>query len=182
VAFKQNLPILAVILALGAGVGVFLFLQPPPEDRLRKAVTAHAATIQDSRGFVLFGNVADIQLADGKVIHAEFVEKPGEWVFSKDLGEDFRKTVTDPSTMGQIMTRLAQRLAARWNTDVKVKEGTRYEHLLTRDDQGLLGQVAVLFAYPNDQKRGRYVEKWRYTDGRWSNVGVGSLYDLAPPR
>jgi hypothetical protein len=182
VTFKQNLPILAVILALGAVVGAFLFLQPPAEDRLRKAVTAHAATIKDSRGYVLFGNVADIQLADGKVIHAEFVEKPGEWVYSKDLGEDWLKTVNDPATLSQIMTRLAQRLAARLNTDVKVREGVRYEHLLSRDAQGLVGRVTVLFAYPNDQKRGRYLETWRYADGRWSNTGVGSLFDSAPPR
>ncbi len=178
-AFKQNIPVLAVLLALAAVAGVFLFLRPPPEDRLKRAVTAHAATLQDARGFAIFGNVADLQFADGRVLHFEFLEEQGEWVPAKDLGADFQKTVNDPATLSQIMNRLAQRLAARFNTDVKVKEGTRYEHLLARDAQGLRGTVTVLFAYPNDRKRGRYVETWRYADGRWSNVGVGSLFDFA---
>ena len=177
-AFKQNIPVLAVLLALGAVVGVFLFLQPPAEDRLRKAVTEHAATFQGAQGFAIFGNVADIALPDGRVLHAEFVETQGGWKFEKELGEDFQKTMKEPATVSGIMNRLAQRLAARWNVDVKVKEGTGYEYLLTRDPDGLRGTVTVLFAYPNEQKRGRYIETWRYAEGRWSNSGLGSLFDF----
>lgn len=181
-AFKQNIPVLAVLLAVGAVVGVYLFLQPPAEDRLKKAVAGHVSTLKGARGFAIFGNVADIALADGGVLHVEFVETRGEWTAGKDLGEEFQKTLKDPAVVGQLMNRLAQRLAAMLNTDVKVKEGTRYEHFLAREPDGLRGTVTVLFAYPNDQMRGRYIETWRYADGRWSNSGVGNLYsgNVAP--
>ena len=185
VAFKQNIPVLAVLLAVGAVVGLYLFLQPPAEDRLKKAVTEHAATLKDARGFAIFGNVADIALADKRVLHVEFVETHGAWKVGKDLGEDFQATLKDPAAVSPIMNRLAQLLAKRFNMDVRVKEGTPYEYVLTRDGDGLRGTVTVLFAYPNDQRRGRYIETWRYTEGRWSNSGVGSLYDItvgATPR
>jgi hypothetical protein len=186
VAFKQNLPVLAVLVALGAVGGALLFLRPPPEDRLKKAVEAHVATLQNVKGFGILGNVADVQLADGSVLFAEFAEKDGAWRFSKDLGEEFRRTMQDPAVQAAILNRLAQRLAARFNTEARVKEGVGYEFLLLREDDGRLrGNVTVSFAYPNTQKRGKYIETWRYADGAWSNSGVGSLYDFslpAPPK
>jgi hypothetical protein len=180
VAFKQNLPLLAVVLAVGGVAGTVLFLQPPPEDRLRKAVTAHAAALPGVQGFDLFGAVADFRRADGTVLHLEFAEKQGEWAFSKDVGKEFAEILQSPSTQEKILNRLAQRLANRFNAEVRVKEGVKYEHLLLREADGRLrGTVTVGFAYPNPEKRGKYIETWRYEDGRWSNSGIGSLFDFA---
>ncbi len=179
VAFKQNLPLLAVFMALATVAGIFVFLQPPPEDRLRKAVTEHVGSLPGAKDFLLFGAVADVRFADGSVRHLEFAEDRGAWAVSKDLAEDFKKTLQDPAVVAQVMERLAKRMAARFSVDVRVKEGTAYKYFLARDADGLRGTVTVSFAYLNEQKRGRYVETWRYADGRWSNSGIGSLFDFS---
>ena len=181
--FKQNLPAVAILAAAGAVVGFIVLTQPPDEDLLRRAAAEHVKAMGAVREFQVRGEVVDVLRADGSVSHLVFAKRDGAWVFDRDLGKDFDARMKDPVIGQEIVERLGQRLAQRFNRNVKLHEGLQYAYRILRDPQGLAGEVAVSFAYPEgdgQRLRGRYVEHFRWTAGRWESQGLGALYDAAP--
>jgi hypothetical protein len=178
VAFKQNLPAaILVLLAAGTGAAVW-FLRPGSEDLLLQAAQEYARGLGPVADLRLFGPVADIALADGRVVHAEFAFRDGRWQFSRDLFQELENEIR--ASEGEILRRLGQRLADRFREPVTVKEGLRYEFSTAREGDLLLGRCLISFRYPSGRS-GRYLETFRYVEGRWNSDGPGALYDALPP-
>jgi hypothetical protein len=187
VAIKQNLPVIAGFGLLVVGlVALVLFLRRPDEELVREAAATYAATLGPVKSVQVHGTIADIEVSNRRLLHAEFTQQGGAWVFSKDLGQDFERMMQHPSTSADVLRRLAQRIADRMNLEVVIKDPPHYQYSVARDAQGLVGQVLVLFAYPKigeTQRSGRYLETFRYADGKWQSQGVGALYDqMAAPK
>lgn len=182
-AFKQNLPAVAILATAAAVVGLIVLLQPPDEDQLRQAAAAHLKGAGNVRDFKVVGEIVDVLRSDGSVSHLAFSKASGAWRFDRDLGKDFDAHMKDPAVGQGISERLGRRLVQRFNTSLKLNEGLQYAYRVFRDDRGVAGEVAVSFAYPeiNGQRpRGRYVETFRWTAGRWEPQGSGALFDAAP--
>lgn len=176
-AFKQNLPA-AVLALLIAGVAAAVFaLRPGREDLLLRAAQEYARGLGPVAELRLFGPVADIALADGRVVHAEFAFRDGRWTFSRDLFKELEAEIR--ASEADILRRLGQRLADRFREPVTVKEGLRYEFSAAREGDRLVGRCLVFFRYPSGLS-GRYLETFRYADGRWTSDGPGALYDALP--
>jgi len=189
VAFKQNLPIPALILALlvaGIGAAVF-FHQPPDEDLLRQAVDRHVATLGPTREMQLHGNVADILTQEGRLIYAEFEKKDGTYVCTRNLAEEFSKSMKDPETQKVVLRHLAEKVGTRLNMSVTISPDlSQFSYKLQRDPElkALVGTATVNFAYPkvkDTQRRGQYVENFEWKDGRWTSWGPGALFDKIGP-
>lgn len=183
---RKNIPLIGVAVFAAGGVAALVVLQPSREERLQAAVRKYA----ESRGRVLdvqmHGTVADILLADdaGKpkgALFVEFSDKGGEWAPGKDLSEDYLRTARDPAVERGVLERMAQRLAGRYGADtVKIPEGLRTQLLLERDPQGALaGRFAVLFQVGG--RSARYLETFRYKDGRWASEGAGQYIERTTP-
>lgn len=183
VAFKQNLPLFAGFGLVAAGlVALAVFLRRPEEDLLREAAAKHGATLGTVGNVLVYGPVADIEVAGRPVLHAEFARQGGTWTFSKDLGADFERVMKDPATSGELQKRLAQRVADHASMSVILREGLRYEYRLGRRADGLEGEVVVNFSYPPQNGRpipGRYRELFRYAEGTWQSQGQ-FLYNKPP--
>jgi hypothetical protein len=182
VAFKQNLPAVAILASAGLIVGFIVLLQPPDEDQLRQAAAAHVKTMDKVGGFEVRGEVVDVLRADGSVSFLAFAKRDGAWRFDRDLAQDFDTLMKDPAASREIVERLGRRIGQRFNTGVSVPQGLRYAYRVFRDPTSVVGEVAVSFDYPQAQGKpapGRYVETFRWTSGRWENQGVGALYDAA---
>ncbi|HEX7897130.1 MAG TPA: hypothetical protein VF950_05190 [Planctomycetota bacterium] len=186
-AFKQNLPAVAILASAGAVVGLIVLTRPPDEDLLRQAAAAHVKTMDKARDFQVFGETVDVLHADGSVAHLAFAKRDGAWAFDRELSGDFAQRMRDPAMSRDILERLGRRLAQRFNADIKVSEGLQYGFRVHRDPaKGVAGEVAVSFAYPKTpdgkQMRGRYVETFLWKDGRWDSQGVGALFDSTGTR
>ncbi len=182
-AFKQNLPALGILAAAAAVVGFIVVLQPPDEDQLRQAAAAHLKDAGNVRDFKVAGEIVDVLRSDGSVQHLAFSKASGAWRFDRDLGRDFDAHMKDPAVGQGISERLGRRLVQRFNSNLKLNEGLQYAYRVFRDEKGVAGEVAVSFAYPEVEgrrPRGRYVETFRWTGGRWEPQGNGALYDAAP--
>jgi hypothetical protein len=184
VGFKQNLPILAVLAAAGAVVLFLVVTAPSDDDLLRQAAAEHVKTLGQARDFQVSGDVVDVVLADGSFAHLAFVKRDDRWTFDRDLAADFARHMRDPAAGRELLERLGRRLVQRFNQDVKVGEGLQYAFRVGRDPQGVVGEVAVSFAYPGGETRprGRYIETFRWRDRAWQSQGVGALLDSAAPR
>ncbi len=188
-AFKQNLPIPALILALlvvGIGAAVF-FHQPPDEDLLRQAVDKHVATLGPVKEIQVYGNVADILTQEGRLIYAEFEKKDGTWTCTRNLAEEFSKSMKDPETQKVVLQHLAEKVGTRLQTSVTISPDlSQFAYTLARDVElkALVGTCTVNFSYPkvkDSQRRGQYVENFQWKDGRWQSWGPGALYDKVGP-
>ena len=179
VAFKQNLPVLALFLIAAAIVFSVIVLQPSEEDRLRATAQEYARTLGPVREVAVRGTLAEITLTNNRTLFADFEKKEGKWVLARDLFQEFEKTVK--AGEGDVLKRLGERLAARFNTTVKVNEGLRYEYEVSRDATGPVGSLVVSFRYGSGAS-GRYVEFYRYEAGRWTSQGAGRLFDQIPQK
>lgn len=186
-AFKKNLPLAALVLFF-AGIGaVVLLLQPPPEDRFRQAVLAHARSLGAVEEPAVDGAVADILLPGSppRVVYLLFEQVDGEWKVAKDLGKDFLDFAAREETERALLDRLGRtifdrtRVAPRFDTSTLKKEVT-----ITRDRSGLAGIISVTFQYePGERGRqGRYIETYRFRGEGWEVQGMGSLLDRGPSR
>lgn len=185
VPFKQNLPAVVVVASLAAFGALFLLLQPAEEDRLRRAVNDHIKTVPKAQSVEIAGTVAEIRTSDGLLLFHAFARgDDGRWRFLSDLKEDFERTLRDPAVSREIATRLGQRLQERFQKDIGVHEGLDYQFAVLREADGVVGQIALTFAYgkPGDdpRPRGLYRERFRWDGARWQSLGGGSLYDAAP--
>jgi hypothetical protein len=188
VAFKYNLPIpvLILILIVGAVAALVLFHSPPEEDQIRQAVEKYVATLGPVRQMEIHGHVADILTESGRLVYAEFEKKDGAWTFSRNLAEEFSKTMKDPDTQKAVLQHLGEKVSQRLQAPVTIKEGLDFRFELKRDleQDKLLGSCTVGFAYPKvgeQQKRGQYVENFEWKDGRWRSWGPGALFDRVGP-
>ena len=188
-AFKQNLPIPALILGLlVAAVGaVVLFHTPPDEDLIRQAVDQYVAKVGPVTQMEIHGNVADLITQEkGRLIYAEFEKKNGTWVFAHNLAEEFSRAMKDPEVQKTVVLHLGERVSQRLKSAVTFKEGLSFDTALGREAGGaLVGQCDVGFAYPkvgDQQRSGRYSEFFEWKDGRWQSRGPGSLFDTVPRR
>jgi hypothetical protein len=186
VAFKHNLPIPAIILSiviLGL-LALVIFHAPPEEDQIRQAVDQYAATLGPIKQMEIHQNVADILTESGRLVYAEFEKKHGTWTFSRNLADEFSRAMKDPETQKTVVQHLGERVSQRFQASVTFKEGFgdyRYDLVRDRDLDQLVGRCSVSFAYPNQEKRGQYVENFQWKDGRWQSWGPGSLYDKVGP-
>ncbi len=176
-AFKQKLPVLAGAVVLAGGFLAILLVRPPEEDRLAAAVRRHAGTLGPVREIRIHDSIADICLdPDGKVVHAEFALRDGEWVFVKDVGQEFVDYVRAPERELEALQRLGRRLSDQLKMEVTLKEGLRVEIQVGRDEHGLCGRYQISFAFPKSgdrpPQRGRYVEVYYYRNGRWTLEGT----------
>ena len=185
-AFKHNLPIPAVVagLLIAALAALYLFSSPPDEDLLRQAIDRHVATLGPVKQREVHGNVADIIAGDSdRLIYAEFEKQNGQWVYARNLAEEFSKAMKDPAVQEGIVRHLGERISQRFQQSVSFGEGLRdFRFDLGRDSTGTLGGTCtVAFAYPKvgdaPQRRGKYVESFEWKDGKWQSIGPGSLYD-----
>ena len=188
-AFKQNLPVPAIILVLLAGgIGAAVLLHSPPdEDLLRQAVDRHVATLGPIKEMQLHGNVADILTQEGRLIYAEFEKKDGTWTYSRNLAEEFSRAMKDPETQKTVLQHLAEKVGTRLNTSVTISPDlSQFSYKLERDPElkALVGTCTVNFAYPKvkeTQRRGQYVENFQWKEGRWQSWGPGALFDKVGP-
>jgi hypothetical protein len=186
VAFKHNLPIPAILLILAvAGLAALvLFHAPPEEDLIRQAAERYAATLGPIRQMEIHKNVADILTESGRLIYAEFEKKDGTWTFSRNLAEEFSRAMKDPEVQRSVIQHLGERVSQRFQAGVAFNEGLRdfhYDLVRDRDLEQLVGRCSLNFAYPNQEKRGQYVENFHWKDGRWQSWGPGALYDKVGP-
>jgi hypothetical protein len=187
VAFKDNIPLPALLFALIAAVlaGLVLFHTPPDEDLLRQAVDAYVATLGPVKQMERHGPVADIIAGENnRLIYAFFEKKEGKWTFSKNLAEEFSAAMKDPELQRSVVRHLGERVSQRFQSTVTFNEGLQtFRYDLARDvgSDELLGTCGVDFGYPKvgdaPQRSGRYVETFEWKDGRWQSRGPGSLYD-----
>lgn len=181
--FKHYLPAFAILAATGAVVGLITLTQPPDADLLRQAAAAHVKTLEKVTRFEVVGEVVDVLRADGSLSHLAFKKVDGRWIFDRDLGKDFEARMQDPAASREILERLGRRIVQRFNTDLKLGEGLQYGYRLHREPStSLAAEVVVSFAYPETQgkrPRGRYIETFTWTAGRWESRGVGALFDAA---
>jgi hypothetical protein len=190
VAFKQNLPIPAVIFALlvAGVVAAVLFHTPPEEDQIRQAIDQYVAKLGPVTHLEIHGTVADIITQDkGRLIYAEFEKKDGAWTYARNLAEEFSEAMKSPEIQKTVVLHLGERVSQRLKMAVTFKEGLRFDYRLGRESEGaLVGQCDVSFAYPKvaDQQRlGKYSEYFEWKNGRWQSLGPGSLFDaVGPPR
>lgn len=185
-AFKQNLPIPGILIALAlCGFGAFLVLKPPPEqDQFRQAVDQYVANLGPIKDTILHPPIADILTQAGRLMYVEFEKKDGRWSFARDLTREFDRAMADPAVQKQTLQNLGQRVSARLKANVTFKEGLRFEYQLFRDERGLVGVCTVDFVYPkvaDQQRRGRYAENFRWKDGAWTSEGPGTLFDGVGP-
>jgi len=186
VAFKHNLPIPAIILSIViAGLAVLVFFhEPPEEDQIRQAVDRYVATLGPVKQMEIHKNVADILTESGRLIYAEFEKKDGAWTFSRNLAEEFSRAMKDPEIQRTVVQHLGERVSQRFQATVKFNEGLRdfrFELVRDRELDQLVGRCSVNFAYPNQERRGQYVENFQWKDGRWQSWGPGALYDKVGP-
>ena len=185
-AFKHNLPIPAIILgAVIAGLLALIFLHAPPEeDQIRQAVENYAATLGPVREMEIHQNVADILTESGRLIYAEFEKKDGTWSYSRNLAEEFSRAMKDPELQKTVVQHLGERVSQRFQATVTFNEGLRdfhYDLVRDREREQLVGRCSINFAYPNQEKRGQYIENFQWKDGRWQSWGPGALYDKVGP-
>jgi hypothetical protein len=183
VRIKQNIPLLVFALLVAAAVLAVALLQPTDEDRLREAVAREVGAIPSAREHRLHGAVADVVLADGRVLHLEFERKGGAWTRSKELGEEFARVMKDAETGRAFTERLGKRLADRYQMAATVKPGIEFGYVVRRDAEGrLLGACEAKFSIRvgEAQRRGRYAETYRWTGGTWTSEGPGSLFEEIP--
>ncbi len=185
-AFKQKIPIPALVFALLAvGLGaVVVFHRPPDEDLLRQAVDKYVASLgAPPRQMEIHGTTVDLITADGRLVYAQFEKKNGEWAYARNLAEEFSRAMKDPAFQKQVRDHLAEKVANRFQAATTVlPELSQFEYSLARDltEDVLVGSVRVGFSYPKTgdlQKRGQYIEQYRWQDGRWQSQGLGALYD-----
>jgi hypothetical protein len=178
VAFKQKIPVLAGAAVLLGGLLVLLLLaRPPAEDRLLADARRHASSLGTVRDITLHGPIADVLMEPGdRSLYLEFAWRGGEWVFVKDVGREFVDTLRSPEKEREVLNRLGQRLSDQIKAPVTLKEGLQVDLQVARDEYGLAGQYLVRFAFPKagevDPQRGRYLETYRYRDGRWDLEGT----------
>jgi hypothetical protein len=188
VAFKQKIPLAAGAAILAGGVALLVLLaRPPAEDRLMAAVRKHAASLGAVRDLQIHGSIADVVLEPGdRCLFLEFDLRDGQWVFLKDLGRDFDQTMRTPERERESLNRLGHLLAERFNAAVKLKEGIRLELRVSRDEYGLAGQYLMSLSFPRpadgSPQRVRYLETFRYRDGRWELEGTRGRLFLETPR
>ena len=182
-AFKQNLPIPVILLAavIAGLAALVLFHQPPEEDQIRQAVDRYAATLGTVQQLEIHGNVADIIAGEkNTLIYAEFEKKDGTWTFARNLAEEFSRAMKDPETQRTVVQHLGEKVSQRFQASVTFNEGLRdFQYELHRDRglNALVGTCTLNFAYPNQAKRGQYVENFQWKDGRWQSWGPGALFD-----
>lgn len=185
-SYKQNLPILVVVLSAAAVVGFIALTRPPEEDLLREAVAAHVKTMDKVREFRVVGETVDVLRSDGAVTHLAFAKRDDAWRFDRDLSLDFAQRMQDPVSTREILERMARRVSQRFNSNVDVPSGLRYAYRVYRDAKGVTGEVAVVFDYPKSAEgksmAGRYVETFVWSAGRWDSQGAGALFDSVAPR
>jgi hypothetical protein len=179
VRFKQNLPLLLVLLTAAAAAGLWLASAPGDDDLVRRAATEHLKTLPPGASFELHADVADVRFPDGRASFLLFEKRDGAWRYSKDLGKEFAETLQQADVARAVAERLGRRLQERFGGEVVVTGGMDYEYVLLRDPDGLVGRMTVLFAYGGG-RRGRYVERFRREHGRWESQGGGALFDSAP--
>jgi hypothetical protein len=189
VAFKHNLPLPVLVLALFAAalVALVLFHRPPDEDLLRQAVDAYVASLGNVKQMEQHGPVADIIAGDNNtLIYALFEKKDGTWAYSRNLAADYSAAVKDPETQKVVVHHLLERISQRFQQSAKISDDVRdfaFKYELAREVPGeeLLGTCTVDFKYPKvgdaPQRGGRYVEYFEWKDGKWGSRGPGSLYD-----
>jgi hypothetical protein len=186
VAFKHNLPIPVIILAavIAALAALVFFHAPPEEDQIRQAVDRYAATLGPVRQLEIHQNVADILTESGRLVYAEFEKKDGAWAFSRNLADEFSRAMKDPEVQKSVIQHLGERVSQRFQAPVTFNEGLRdfrFDLVRDRDLNQLVGRCSISFAYPNQEKRGQYVENFQWKDGRWQSWGPGALYDKVGP-
>lgn len=175
---KLGIPLTGLLVIAAGIVVMMLYLQPSEGERLAQAARKYAL----ERGHVLkcelIGNVAEIVVADGPgappkpPIFAEFANVHGDWVVRKELLGDFVLAMRDPEVEKQVLERFAQRLAQRFKVEtVKVPPGLKTEITLGRDENGVAGHYLVA------SDVGRYMEIFRYMDGRWTSEGTGRFFE-----
>ena len=190
VAFKNKIPIPAIIVAvaLAAVGGLYLFFTPDDEDLIKQAVDQYVASVGPVSHLEIHGNVADLILAErGRLIYAEFEKRNGTWTYARNLAEEFSKAIRSPEIVKAMYQHLGERVSQRLQMSVSFKEGLPIDYRLGRDAEGLLiGKGDINFVYPkvNDQQRsGLYTEAFEWKEGRWQSRGAGSLFDaVAPPK
>ena len=189
-AFKHNLPIpaVALVLIVAALAAVAIFLQAPEEDQIRQAVDRYVATLGPVKQIEIHGTVADIIAGDkDTLIYAEFERRDGGWQFSRNLADEFTRTMKDPETQKGVLLRLGEKVSQRFQTSVAFKQEAldfRYQILRDRELDKLVGKCSVNFAYPkvgDQQRRGQYLENFEWKDGRWQSWGPGALFDKVGP-
>jgi hypothetical protein len=187
VAFKHNLPLPVLVIALIAAVlaGLVLFHTPPDEDLLRQAISAYVGTLGNVKEMELHGPVVDIIAGDSnRLIYALFEKKDGKWAFSKNLAEEFSTAMKDPEIQRGVVRHLGEKVSQRFQSTVTFSEGLqtfRYDLAREIGSGDLLGTCSVNFGYPkvgdNPQRGGLYVETFEWKEGKWESRGPGSLYD-----
>ena len=182
VAFKEKVPIFAVVALLGAvALAAAFMFQRAPEEKFRDAAIEYAGTLGGVRDVQVHGDVADIILSDGSVVFAEFKKKAGKWIFVKDLAKEFGRMVQDKAHVKEMMDRLAEKLSERYKVpEVGFRKGIKVNYQIVRDDRGLLGTVGVGFGVTppgKTERTGRFIERYRYKEGAWTRQGKGSLLE-----
>ncbi len=181
VAFKQNIPVVGLLLFVAAVFLAWALLRPPPEDLLRDAALEWAQKNGPVADVRVRGTVAEIRSApDARPQFVEFILQDGRWVFRRDLHQEFVRTVKEPAVEREIIERLGRKLADRYRVPVNISSGLQYEYAVDRDEQGIVGHYMLGFAFPKvgeRQRRGRYIETFRHQDGRWTLEGAGRLLE-----
>jgi hypothetical protein len=188
VAFKHNLPIPAIILAvLAVAIAALVFFHSPPdEDLIRQAVDKYIATLGPVRQLEIHGNVADIVTESNRLIYAEFENQHGTWTFARNLAEEYSRAMKDPEVQRSVLQHLGEKVSQRLQSSVTFKEGFDFQFELVRDREldKLIGICVINFAYPkvgDRQKRGQYKENFEWKDGKWQSWGPGALFDKVGP-
>ena len=186
-AFKQNLPLPAIVIALLAAVlgGLVLFHTPPDEDLLRQAIDAYVASLGNVKQREQHGPVVDLIVGDtDRLVYALFEKKDGKWAYSRNLAEEFSVAMKDPELQRGVVRHLGEKVSQRFQSSVTFGEGLQtFRYDLARDvgSGELLGTCTVNFGYPKvgdaPQRGGQYVETFEWKDGKWRSQGPGRLYD-----
>jgi hypothetical protein len=187
VAFKHNIPIPVLVFGLIAAVlgGLVFFHSPPDEDLFRQAVDSYVSSLGDVKEKELHPPVADIIAGEkNRLIYALFEKQNGNWVFSKNLAEEFSAAMKDPEVQKTVVRHLGEKVSVRFQSTVSFSDKLQgFDYDLAREvgSGELLGSCSVNFAYPTagnaPAKTGLYVEMFEWKDGKWQSRGPGSLYD-----
>ena len=186
VAIKRNLPVLAALALVAAGVlALAVALRRSDDELVREAAAKHAAPLGTVTDIRVHGPVADIEFSTRPLLHAEFRKDRGAWTFSKDLAADFEQRMKDPAASAEVLQHLAQKIADADKVSVSLKEGIGYQYRVIRNGEDLVAEVHVKFSYPRGGDRpgsGLFVEGFQYADGTWRSVSTHLLKQAPTPR